>query len=124
MDPKFIIEFDYMYKDIVLAHVKYDFVHGSVEFKNYTNCIALKPFGDSESANLEDVDTFYRFRCFDENRVDCDDLLESYGIKHFHAYEIVRLSHGIMISDDCWVRFVEDGDMTYEEAKNSIGILW
>lgn len=125
MDKGLIIEFDYMYKDMVLSHVIYNISTEDVKVENFTDDMDYSPFGyKTEGLNYNDLDDFYRSRCFDEERVDCRELLDGLGCEHFFAYEIVRKTHGILIGDHRWVRFKDEGNMTYKEAKDSIGIPW
>lgn len=43
-----VIEFDYMYKDDVMSHVKVDYSTKTVNVVNYTDRILFTPFGVME----------------------------------------------------------------------------
>lgn len=54
-----------------------------------------------------------RDRCFDKNRPDCIELLQSIGLKEYNPYEICRITHGKMIQDKTWFKF-EGETMNYK----------
>jgi hypothetical protein len=45
-------------------------------------------------------------RCWDENRENLDAYLAKLGLKEFNVYEICRKTHGIMLQDLFWFRFL------------------
>lgn len=118
------VEFDYMYKDVVLAHVVHNLETNEVTVENYTSNPVYMPFGlEERSLGYKDIELFYRSRCFDENRFDSREVVKSLGLDFFYAYDIVRITKGVLLADNCWIRFDDESDLTYESVKSSIGIM-
>lgn len=67
--------------------------------------ISLFGFTDNEVT----LQKFYKWveqRCCPPNRVDIDEVLESFGMKEYNALEIVKRTNGILPGvDDFWIDF-------------------
>lgn len=105
--------FDYMYFDTVSEHVEVDMVSLTVESKVYAKDIMLQVFG-KRPKTVENVQFFFRSRCFEETNYGLRDLLKLLGLQQYNPYDIVRITHGKMVNDPCWIRF-EGETLSYEE---------
>lgn len=92
----------------------------SIEVTNFTDDIVDTAFGVKTKVDINDLDEFFRDRCFPETRGDCKELLEFLGLPVFDALSICRITHGMFFDDHYWVRFDSDGDLTYDEARKSV----
>lgn len=69
----------------------------------------------------EDIEDFYRERVVPETRYDIKRVLRlEFGMVYYNAEELCRKSRGLMVDDTYWVRFPEDGNLSYEEAKKLV----
>ena len=69
-----ILEFDFMYYDIVCEHVEIDLETMDVQGTAYTDEIILQVFG-KRPKTIENVHPFFRRRCFEETNYGLKDLL-------------------------------------------------
>lgn len=47
-------------------------------------------------------------RVFDKNRPDRDEILAHYGLSEYNVFNIIKHTHGIMLSDYIWFKFDDD----------------
>lgn len=97
-----MIEFDYMNRDIPTAHVKVNVQTGEVFQTVYSDFPLDKALFE---VSMQGVDEFFRRRCFPENRVDKNELLDCLGLLSYSPIEICKKTHGVMGSDHRWIRF-------------------
>ncbi len=108
-----ILEFDFMYYDTVCEHVEIDLETMNVQSIVYTDEIMLQVFG-KRPKTIENVHHFFRNRCFEETNYGLKDLLGLLGLKQYSPYDIVRITHGKVANDQCWIRFAGE-KLTYQE---------
>lgn len=111
-----MLEFDYMYYDTVCEHVEIDLVNMNVRSTVYTDEIMLQVFG-KRPKTIENVYHFFQSRCFEETNYGLKDLLGLLGLQQYNPYDIVRITHGKMVNDQCWIRFAGE-KLTYQELYN------
>ena len=116
------IIFDYMNKDTVSTHVEIDVDSGTAVCTNYTDILHRKAFG-REIVDLAAVKQFFRSRVFDEGRPDKDELLRAWGLRQYNPYDIVRVTHGVLTSDDSWIRF-EGETLCYRDVCSEARRIW
>ena len=109
------LRFEYYCEDELCTRVFVDYDRQKVSVENFTDDIISQAFG-KRTAEIEDVDDFFRERVFPETRVDCRELLRRFGFKNFDAEAIARKTHGILFSDVYWLRF-DDEDFGWEDVK-------
>ena len=62
------------------------------------------PFRFPSSSQYE-LDLFLKSRIFDESRPDKKEILSSFGLDNFNAFDIAKITHGILLQDEIWLKF-------------------
>lgn len=114
-----ILKFEYYFDNTLCTECKVDYGVGSIDIKNYTDNIVFQAFG-KRRMSIDEIDEFFRERCFPETRVDVKDLLKMLGLRNFDAEAICRKTHGMVHGDRFWIRF-DDEDLTYSDIKKLRG---
>lgn len=110
-----IIEFDYMRKNEVMAHVIVNYAEHKVTVVNYTDDLIERPFGINETPNIQDFENFLESRCFPKTRRNCKQLLRDLDLPYYSPILIVQKTHGRQYEDFSWIRFKgEEGKIDYE----------
>lgn len=99
-----IIEFDWMYKDEVYAHVTIDTTSGLVTCEELQSDVC-EMFLGKRPKEIKYVLQALEARCVDRNRPDISDFLKYYGIKEYNPYELCLRTHGVSKADYHWVRW-------------------
>lgn len=86
-----------------------------VTFVNYTDDLVLLPFGNRDSATLEDVKHYLESRCFPKTRGNCKQLLDDMNLPFYDPLQIIKITHGAMVDDLFWIRF-EGEDLTWDQV--------
>ena len=97
-----MIEFEYMNKEKVVAHISIDGV--SIKQELFTKNILDIPIVKN-NPTINDLYDFFESRIFPRERADKDDLLELLGLKEYNPYEIVKKTHGLHYDDFRWIKF-------------------
>lgn len=92
-----------------------------VDFEYYSDFKLDKAFGNVTSATYEDLYNFFEERCFPRERANCKQLLKMLGVDFYEPYEIVKKTHGVLGSDDYWIKF-EGETLEYKEARKLVGL--
>ena len=122
MDKKIARKLYFMKEDTLCTEIVL-YYGGRVEFKNFTNKVVDCAFGVRRSpVRMKELDELVKERCFPESRDNCKELLKDYDIDFYDPYAIVKKTHGIMFDDTYWIKFEDDGDLTYKEARKSVGL--
>lgn len=108
-----VIRFDYMDKNEVLSHVDVYPAEQRVEVIDYTNDIVFRALG-KRPHTIENVNWFFRRRCFDETRHDAKEILKVMGLSTYYPYAICRKTNGMLTRDNCWIRW-EGETRTWEQ---------
>lgn len=112
-----MLEFDYMYKDRVCTHVVHDGRNITIDNKIEDKDNFYKAFGGLKEVTPNDLYELFESRCFPRSRVNCEELLQDLGLTEYNPVEIVRRTHGLMYCDYFWIRFKEDGNLSYRDIK-------
>lgn len=112
-------EFDVLFKDKLCAHVKIN-PDNSVDVISYSNDIAENPFAVLP-CDIFYVDNFMSSRCFEECNASRDFFLKDLGLKTYNPWDIVPLTHGVMLEDFTWVRFKGQENLTWKDVKHARG---
>ena len=91
--------------------------NGAVMFENHSNFPLELPFGVMTSATEDDLEDFYRERCFPEERSNCKDLLRQLGLDYYEPEQICRKTHGLQFDDFLWLQFSDEPQVSWEEIK-------
>lgn len=109
------IEFDYMFRNNKVAHVKYDKETGKVEQEVYGKAIFDRPIPRLKPTAM-DLLAFFEDRCFPRTRFNCDQLLEDLGLPVYSPYHICLKTRGRQWDDFYWIKFKGD-TATFDEIK-------
>lgn len=110
-----IIEFDYMRKNEVMAHVVVNYTEHKVTVENYTDDLIERPFGVNENPSIQDFENFLESRCFPKTRRNCKQLLRDLDVPYYSPILIVQKTHGRQYEDFSWIRFKgEENKIDYE----------
>ncbi|MBF8984878.1 hypothetical protein IZY60_15155 [Lutibacter sp. B2] len=113
MGKKINLEFDYMQKGKVVAHVVVK-AGGEITCDLYTDDVMDNPlpFGNTG----ESLSHFFETRCFPQTRGNAAELLELLELKHYNPIAIVKKTRGLQNDDFYWIRFTDD-TATWNEIK-------
>ena len=113
-----VIEFDWMLKDEVKAHIIANKVTGEVHVEQFTNKV-LEMFGGIWSDRMTYLMLIktLEWRCFPRERKNADEILQSMGLNCYSPMDIVKITHGQMVVDKFWIRFDHEKDLTYNDIK-------
>lgn len=103
------MRFNYMDgKGNIITSVYVDNETKEVTFKNYTDRVFIRPFGEHETATYDDVMSFFEHRTFPRNRINIDDILKQMHLKTYDPYVMCKKLKGRTQQDDFWIDFLED----------------
>ena len=104
-------------RDNLLADIEFD--PGSKKitaYRTYTDDILKLPFGSCTAPDYSWVEAFLEERCVPRARYNIKELLNMWGLDKYDPLAIVKITHGLMLSDYYWVRFDRE-DITYDQIK-------
>lgn len=113
MGAKINLEFDYIQKDKVVAHVAVK-DGGGITCERFTDDVMDNPlpFGNTGAS----LSHFFESRCFPITRGNAVELLKLLGLKHYSPLAIVKKTRGLQNDDFYWMRFKGDTVM-WDEIK-------
>lgn len=114
------IEFDYMNRNDVLAHVVIKDGKVSVEHNMSYPKQTLLCEGRT-NLTMMDIKKKISKMVFTPERVNKDELLEELGLKEYNPFKIVEKTHGVMAVKTYWIRFKGE-TLTYEDARALMGL--
>ncbi len=77
----------------------------AVTIINYTDSIALRPFGVREKLTVQDVEDFLEERCFPRARADVRRMLDRLGLDVYDPLEICLKTKGRMYHSEMYLVF-------------------
>ena len=107
------IKFDFMCKDRVLASVEADYEAKTVSALNFTDDPVERPFGVRENPTIADLNSFFKNRCFPEERYNRKAILKALEVDCYDPFLIVQKTHGRQLDDYMWIKF-EGEELDYE----------
>ena len=110
-----VLKFEFYFKDMLCTRCSVNYITKEIGVENFTDKLFLQAFGKRKMC-IDEIDEFFRERCFPESRVDKDTLLEMLGLRNFDAEAICRKTHGMMTGDQFWIRF-DDEPLSYDDIK-------
>lgn len=111
-----ILEFEFLYKDMICSRVRANFTTGVVESKDYVDELILTVFGKQEH-NIDNLLLFFEERVFPSSRPDTYEMLEVMGLKEYNPLDICKKTHGKCLGDELWIRFKGE-DLDWETVKD------
>lgn len=115
VDGMKLIEFDYMHKDIKVAHVEADPAKQVIKQEVFGDNLLDRPMV-RDTPTMKDLMAFFETRCFPKERDNTDKLLKSLGLTVYNPYLICMKTRGRLWDDFYWIRFRGD-TVTYDEIK-------
>ena len=109
------LKFEVFYKNDLICRVYLNRNTQKVIIENQGYTFPIYPFKDNVTP--EDVLDFLEERCIPKSRANIKEILSSLGLSSYDPEAICRKTHGLMFDDYIWIRFPEDGELTYEEVK-------
>ncbi len=109
------IEFDYMWRDKVVAHVYANARTGEVRQQVIGNGGFDAPIWHPEN-NMDTLYDFFESRCFPRERYNCEELLKLLDLTEYNPYLICLKTRGRQWSDYYWIRFKGD-KATFDKIK-------
>jgi len=109
------VEFEYMWKDMVVARVWADVKNKTVRQEVYGDNRYDTPITNPVK-DIHSLMDFFESRCFPRTRFNCEQLLGDLGLTHYNPYDICRKTRGLQWDDYYWVRFKGD-TADYEDIK-------
>lgn len=111
-----ILEFEFLYKDMICSWVRANFTTGVVESRDYVDELILTVFGKQEH-NIDNLLLFFEERVFPSSRPDTYEMLEVMGLKEYNPLDICKKTHGKCLGDELWIRFKGE-DLDWETVKD------
>lgn len=99
-----IVEFDWMCKDEVYAHIVVNRETGEVTCEEYRECLEEQFFA-MRPKTIEWLQRRMEDRTIDSNRPDIQEFLDYWGLKEYSPYEFCRKTHGVSTNDFFWIRW-------------------
>lgn len=105
-------EFTIMEEDKRVAHVVLN--EGKLVSYEHLEKESVYFYRKELKLGFEQIYSFLEERFFPRNRENIDEILGYYGVEQFNLYELCKLSHGLMVNDNVWLRYPGD-DLTWED---------
>lgn len=99
-----VLEFEYLFENKVMSHVKVDFDTGVVECKDFTDNPDFTVFGTNEHT-IDELYEFFEERSWDSGRRDLRHLFGVLGLVKGDLLGLMRETHGKTWHDTFWIRF-------------------
>ncbi len=74
-----------------------------------------QPFS-GDRLNLERFYSFLKSRCYEDGRGDLERILKKANLNSNDPYEFIKLSHGVTLSDDFWIKSSTE-NLTWKDVK-------
>lgn len=109
------IIYEILYKDIVVDEVFLPEDKNNIVVTKMVDNKMMQPFNMAK-ISLSDFYAFIKSRCYEDERINLDKILDQAGLKDNNPYEWIKVTHGITWEDFFWIR--EKGEnITWEEVK-------
>lgn len=110
-----IVEFDWMWRDEIYAHVRINRKTGEVLCEEYQDDVFLQFLG-KRPHTIEYVMKVFESRLFDRHRPDCDEMCDYWGVNGYNPYELCPKTHGVNTDDFSWIKW-EGETLTWNDVK-------
>lgn len=112
---KKVLKFYWMSEDEVCAEIEVYTNPFRVDYHNVTEN-KLKMFCFPGHDITKDwLDRFFERRVWSRYRPDSDELLNNIGLINFNPLDIIKITHGVLTSDDFWIKFEDEKDLKYQD---------
>ena len=93
----------YMENGNINTLIDVDMVNRKIKFKNYTNNIIARAFGNKENVTYEDYEKFLESRCMPKTRDKLKIELNKLDIPYYDPLLIIEKTKGRMVDDDYYM---------------------
>ena len=108
-------DIDVYWKNDLTCHIK---VRGSsVSFRNYAIDPVKLPFGVKTIVTQDDLEEFFKDRCFPQERTNSKQILRNLGIDCYEPELICRKTHGMQFDDFMWLQFNDEPQVYWNDIK-------
>lgn len=94
----------YMENDDINTVIDVDVINRKVKFKNFTNNLLARAFGNKEEVTYEDYEEFLQSRCFPKTRDKMKIQLEMLGIPFYDPLLIIEKTSGKLADDNFYIK--------------------
>lgn len=106
-EKRYPLRLYYMSGNMISTVIDVDMMNRKVSFKNYTDKLILRAFGNREEVTYEEYEEFLESRCFPKTRDKLKIELEVLGLRSYDPFSIIRKTQGRMAEDDCYLLIEE-----------------
>jgi hypothetical protein len=113
------MKFEILWCDTLIARAEWDSEYKLYRITSFDRTPGRNPFLGGDMTSLQ-MDDFIKERCFEECNGNAKMFLEDMGLSAYNPWEIVKITHGVMLEDFVWIRF--DGeDLKWNDVKHVRG---
>ena len=105
-EMKYGLRLYYMENGNINTVIDVDMLNRKVSFKNYTNNIIKRAFGNKESVTYEEYERFLESRCFPSSRNKLKIELEKLDIPYYDPLLIIEKTKGRMADDNLYIEII------------------
>lgn len=105
-NKKYPLRLMYMNNNNINTIIDVDALNRKVSFKNYTNNLLLRAFGNKELVTYEEYESFLESRCFPKTRDNIKIQLDSLGVPFYDPLSIIEKTHGRMEDDENYIEII------------------
>lgn len=106
---KYGLRLYYMENKNINTVIGIDMINRKVIFKNYTDNIIKRAFGNKEKVTFEEYEQFLESRCFPPNRDKLKIELEKLNIPYYDPLLIIEKTKGRMADDNLYIEIIRGG---------------
>lgn len=107
--------FTVMHKNTPVAEVSISDNRKETNVKKLVPDSIIQPFGGND-LSLSRVYDFLKSRCYEDNRVDLDEILKQARLKTNDPWKWNKITHGVMWDDEIWIKY-EGEELEWEDVR-------
>ena len=94
----------YMNNNDISTIIDVDVINRRVTFRNYTDNIIYRAFGNKEKVTYEEYESFLEERCFPKEKDKMKIELSRLNLPYYDPYMIIEKTQGRLEDDNCWIK--------------------
>lgn len=107
--------FTVMHRNEAVARVRVPDDHMNVRIEKLIPDSLMQPFGGND-LSLNRVYQFFKSRCYEDGRVDLQEILNQAKLRENNPWEWNRITHGVTWEDDLWIK-LDDEELEWENVR-------
>lgn len=107
--------FTVMHRNEAVARVRISDDHMNVRIEKLIPDSLMQPFGGND-LSLNRVYQFLKSRCYEDDRVDLQEILNQAKLRENNPWEWNHITHGVTWEDDLWIKF-DDEELEWENVR-------